>query len=260
MKATDVVLHNRSAWDGYADQEIEWSRPVGGEVIARARAGEFSILLTGTKLVPREWFPASLEGVRVLCLASGGGQQAPVLAAAGARVTSFDNSPGQLGKDRLVAEREGLDIVTVVGDMRDLSVFADESFDLVFHPVSNIFCPEVRPVWREVARVLATGGTLLAGMMNPAAFMFDPDEEDQGRLVPTFAIPYEDARDLPAERLERWRAEGRALEYSHTLEDLLGGQTDAGLAIVGFYEDRDPRRALDRLMAVYLATRSVKLP
>jgi 2-polyprenyl-3-methyl-5-hydroxy-6-metoxy-1,4-benzoquinol methylase len=70
----------------------------------------------------------------VLCLASGGGQQGPILAAAGARVTVFDNSPQQLAQDRFVARREGLTLETVEGDMRDLSVFADVSFDLIVHP------------------------------------------------------------------------------------------------------------------------------
>ena len=57
-----------------------------------------------------------------------------------------------------MAEREGLELVTMEGDMADLSVFADESFDLVFHPTSNLFVPDVRPVWREVYRVLRPGG------------------------------------------------------------------------------------------------------
>ena len=55
----------------------------------------------------------------VLCLASAGGQQAPIFAAAGAMVTSFDNSPVQLAKDELVADRDGLDIHLVQGDMAD---------------------------------------------------------------------------------------------------------------------------------------------
>ncbi len=57
--------------------------------------------------------------------------------------------------------------------MRDLSAFADESFDLVFHPVSNLFVPEVRPVWNEAFRVLRRGGSLLAGFLNPAVYIFD---------------------------------------------------------------------------------------
>ncbi len=103
----------------------------------------------------------------ILCLASGGGQQAPILAAAGANVTVFDNSPAQLRQDALVAQREGLPLRTVQGDMRDLSAFGDDSFDLIFHPVSNIFVPEVRPVWRECYRVVRPGGVLLMGTLNP---------------------------------------------------------------------------------------------
>ena len=90
-------------------------------------------------------------------------------------MTVFDNSPGQLGRDEEVAARDGLDpktIRTVLGDMRDLSAFADGCFDLVFHPVSNVFCPELAPVWRECFRVLRSGGTLLAGFMNPDLFIF----------------------------------------------------------------------------------------
>ena len=64
-----------------------------------------------------------------------------MLAAAGANVTIYDNSPRQLERDRTVAQREGLVIDTVEGDIRDLHSFPDNSFDLVFHPVSNVFCP-----------------------------------------------------------------------------------------------------------------------
>ena len=103
--------------------------------------------------MPADWFPA-LPGLDVLCLASSGGQQAPVLAAAGAAVTVLDNSPAQLARDRLVADRDGLELATVEGDMADLSAFPNGRFGLVFHPCSNCFVPQVRPVWREAFRVL----------------------------------------------------------------------------------------------------------
>ena len=54
----------------------------------------------------------------------------------------------------MVAERDALEIATVFGDMRDLSAFDSGRFDLVFNPVSNAFCPELAPVWRECFRVL----------------------------------------------------------------------------------------------------------
>ena len=97
--AIDPVLHNRAAWDRQVDQDNEWTRPVGPDVIARARAGEWSVVLIGYTPTPQDWFPADLAGVDVLCLASGGGQQGPVLAAAGATVTVFDNSPRQLERE-----------------------------------------------------------------------------------------------------------------------------------------------------------------
>ena len=99
-----VAAHNRSAWDREVDSGNEWTVPVGPEVIAAARAGTWSVVLIGYDPVPRDWFPATLAGADVLCLASGGGQQGPVLAAAGAQVTVLDNSSRQLAQDRLVQD------------------------------------------------------------------------------------------------------------------------------------------------------------
>jgi SAM-dependent methyltransferase len=165
----DVRAYNREAWNHQVDSGNEWTVPVSPETIATVREGRWHVLLIP---VPREWFPA-MSGADVLCLACGGGQQGPIFAAAGANVTVFDNSPRQLAQDRLVAEREGLTIRTVEGDMADLSAFADGSFDLVFHPVSNVFAEDVLPVWREAYRVLRPGGILLTGFMNPAIYIFD---------------------------------------------------------------------------------------
>jgi SAM-dependent methyltransferase len=197
--------------------------------------------------------------VDVLCLASGGGQQGPIFAAAGARVTVLDNSPRQLGQDRFVAERDGLALHLVEGDMADLSTFASGSFDLVFHPVSNCFVSDVRSVWREAFRVLRTGGRLLAGFLNPALFMFDSEEVDRGPLVVRYPIPYEDRRDLTPERLARLQAEGQALEFSHTLTDQIGGQLDAGFVLTDMYEDRHSDFVPARYFPTYLATCAVKL-
>ena len=85
----DPVAHNRLAWDREVDNDNEWTRPVGTDVITRARAADWSVVLVGHEPVSRDWFPADLAGAAVLCLASGGGQQGPVLAAAGAVVTVF---------------------------------------------------------------------------------------------------------------------------------------------------------------------------
>jgi SAM-dependent methyltransferase len=250
--------YNREAWDREVERGNEWTVPVGPDVIEAARQGRWEILLTETKPVPKDWFP-DLQGADVLCLASGGGQQAPVLAAAGANVTVLDNSPGQLAQDRLVAEREGLDLRTVEGDMADLSLFADESFDLVFHPVSNLFAPEVRPVWVEAFRVLRRGRYLLAGFLNPAVYIFDLELVDSsGELRVRYELPYADATSKSEEEVARQIERGEPLEFSHTLEDQIGGQIEAGFVIVGFYEDRHRDDPIAAHMPTYIATRAIK--
>lgn len=253
----DVREYNRVAWDNEVERENEWTMPVSAEVIAAARQGRWEVLLTETKPVPREWFP-DLKGLDVLCLASGGGQQAPILAAAGARVTVFDNSPKQLEQDRKVSERESLNLITATGDMADLSRFADESFDLIFHPCSNLFVQSVRPVWKEAFRVLRRGGVLLAGFLNPVIFIFDGGLAEQGVLQVRHKLPYSDVDSLTEEERERFIERGEPLEFGHMLEDQIGGQIDAGFAITGFYEDRHRTHPAAKYMPTYIATRAIK--
>ena len=253
----DIRDYNREAWDKEVAGGNVWTRPVGTEVIAAARQGQWEVLLTETKPVPREWFP-DLRGLEVLCLASGGGQQAPILAAAGARVTVFDNSPKQLAQDRLVAERDSLALVTIEGDMADLSIFGDESFDLIFHPCSNLFVPDVRPVWQEAFRVLRNGGSLLAGFLNPVIFLFDSKLAKSGVLEARHALPYSDLNSLTREECRQLIERGEPLEFGHTLEDQIAGQTSAGFLITDLYEDRHRSHPAARLIPTYIATRAIK--
>lgn len=257
----DIRAYNRTAWDRAVEEKSPWSIPVGPEVTAAARQGQWHIILTPTIPVPRPWFPEDLRGVDVLCLASGGGQQGPVLAAAGAIVTVYDNSPRQLAQDRYVAGRDGLLIRTVEGDMRDLSVFPDASFDLVVHPVSNLFVPNVRPVWRETYRVLRPGGSLLSGFLNPVTYIFDLHKaDDEGVLEVKYSIPFSDLTSTSEAERQRLIDEGSPMEFGHSLDDQIGGQIDAGFLIAGFYEDRWPDFVLDQHIATFMATRAVKRP
>ena len=257
----NIREYNRIAWNKEVERGNKWTVPVSEAVIAAARRGEWEILLTPSKPVPRAWFP-DLEGIDVLCLASGGGQQGPILAATGARVTVLDNSPKQLEQDRFVSERHALPIATVEDDMADLSVFPAQSFDLIVHPVSNCFIPDVRPVWVEAFRVLRRGGALLAGFSNPATYLFDYNLADRaGILQVKYALPYSDLTSLPAEEKQRYIEAGTPLEFSHTLEDQIGGQLDAGFLLTGFFEDAYPEDENDLLtnyMPTFIATRATK--
>ncbi|MBW2522831.1 MAG: class I SAM-dependent methyltransferase [Deltaproteobacteria bacterium] len=254
----DVFAYNRRAWDRQVRDGDRWTIPVEPEVIAAARRGDWSVVLTPSRPVPRDWFPEDFEGVRVLALACGGGQQGPVFAAAGAEVTVLDAAASQLAQDRAVATREGLSLRTVQGDMGDLSAFGDGSFDLVFHPVANLFVPEIRGVWKEASRVLRRGGELLAGFANPLYFLFDDEAFSRGELVVRYRIPYADTEQLDASRLEALMADEQPLCFGHTLEDQIAGQLDAGLALVGFYEDRWDDKIIDDRIATFIATRACK--
>jgi SAM-dependent methyltransferase len=254
----DIRAYNRRAWDKNVEDGNEWTIPVSHEVIDAARHGDWRIVLTAMRPVPLDWFPP-LPGKEVLCLASGGGQQAPILAAAGAKVTVLDNSPRQLSQDRLVAQREGLQISTVEGDMTDLSIFPDESFDLIVHPISNVFIPNVLPVWVEAYRILRHGCALLAGFMNPVNYIFDHELLDEQEILQVkYHLPYSDLDSLDEAGLKRIIEAGWPLEWSHTLEEQIGGQLSVGFVITGFYEDRDPRTILYDYMPIFIATRAVK--
>jgi SAM-dependent methyltransferase len=252
----DVVEHNRHAWDRMVEGGNEWTVPVTSAEVDAARRGEWQIVLTPRRGVPRDWFPP-LDGARVLCLAGSGGQQAPILAAAGARVTVFDNSPRQLAQDRFVAERDGLSIETVQGDMRDLGALARASFDLIVHPCSNCFVPDVRPVWREAARVLAPGGVLLAGFIHPIAFIFDEAAARDGHLVVRHRLPYADATHLSDDELREIESRGDPFVFSHSLEAQIGGQIEAGLTIAALFEDDWPGKPLSMFAPSFIATRAV---
>jgi len=257
----DIRAFNRRAWERQVEMGNRWTVPVSPEAVADARRGKWHILLTPSRPVPPDWFPP-LVGCDVLCLASGGGQQGPILAAAGANVTVFDNSPRQLDQDRMVAEREGLAITTIEGDMADLSELRNEAFDLIVHPVSNTFVPTVHPVWREAYRVLKPGGTLLAGFTNPALYLFDWElGERTGVWQVRYALPYSDVDVLSEEEKAAREAEGSPYEFSHTLDDQIGGQLVAGFVLVGFYEDRHENldeEPLDRYLNTFMATRALK--
>jgi SAM-dependent methyltransferase len=255
----DVRSYNREAWN----REVEggdnrWTQPVSHEVMEKAKRGEFSILLTENIPVPHRWFPP-LRGADVLCLASGGGQQGPIFAALGAKTTVFDNSPSQLKQDQLVAEREALSLKTVEDDAADLSMFADESFDLIFNPVSTVFMPDVRVVWQECARVLRPGGILMTGSMNPVHYIFDLFKADEGILEVAYSIPYSDLTSLSEEDRQEYLSKGLPVEFGHSLTDLLGGQCAAGLVITDLYEDYMLDSPVHNYHPSYIATRAVKL-
>lgn len=253
----NYIKENDKTWDKRSENNDCWSVPVTSEEIRLAKEGIWSIVLTPRKPVPSTWFPQNIKNLKILCLASGGGQQGAILAAAGADVTVFDNSSKQLEKDEFVAMRDNLTIKTVQGNMQDLSIFENEVFDCIIHPWSNGYIDNVLPVWRECARVLKKNGLLLSGFGNPIEYIFKADKLEQGIFEVVNSIPYADIEHMDDEKI-RSIAEKEGYIWSHTLEKQLQGQIEAGFAIIGFYEDIGGT-ALDKYINSSIATKAIKM-
>ncbi|ELX8380436.1 class I SAM-dependent methyltransferase [Providencia vermicola] len=258
---TDFLTSNRKAWDKQAQQQQPWSIPVDSQTVAKAKQGDWQIHLTPSPL-PKAWL-GDIKGKRILCLASAGGQQAPILAAAGADVTVFDLSDKQLEQDRQVAIRDNLKLETVQGDMRDLHLFTDNSFDLIFHPISNLYIPDVNPVWQECQRVLKPQGRLLSSFFNPVVFIGDRDPQlhEQQLIKPIYKLPFSEIEVLTEEQISLKQRNEEAFVFGHSLTDLIGGQINAGFHIAGFLEDwqPNPRFVIDNYLPTFLATLAIKV-
>ncbi len=243
--------YNAEAVDAWVRGGWEWGRPITPAEYARARKGDWQVVLTPNIPVPKEWF-GDLKGRRVLGLASGGGQQMPIFAALGAACTVFDLSDTQLDSERLVAEREGYGIEIVKGDMTLPLPFPDEHFELIFHPVSNCYIREVQPVWDECFRVLKPGGALLAGLDNGINYLFDDNS-----LEVRHKLPFDALADPDWEA--RVKKQNDSLQFSHPIEVQVGGQLKAGFVLTDIYEDTNnegPLRAYG--VPCFFATRAVK--
>jgi hypothetical protein len=253
----NVRDYNREAWNREGERGNEWTVPVAPDVID-ARRDQWEILLTENRSVPRAWFP-DLWGADVLCLTSGGVQQGPVLAAAGANVRVLDKSQRQLAQDHLVAGREGLDLRIVEGDMADLSRFADESFELVFHSASNLSCRRCVLCGRRRSACCGARAPFWPGFINPTVYIFDLELVDSnGEVRVRYTLPYADATSTSEEVVRQQIERGGPLEFSHTLEDQIGGQIDAGFVIAGFYEDRHRDDSISAHMLTYFVTWAIK--
>ncbi len=250
----DYTKINSETWDLWAEDGCAWTLPISHEEYEKTTADNFIVYLTPCIPVPHEWF-GDLKGKKVLGLASGGGQQMPVLSKLGAVCTVFDYSEKQLEAEKTVSEREGYNIEIIKGDMSKTLPFEDESFDIIFHPVSNVYVEDVYHVFNECYRVLKKGGRLLAGLDNGISFLFE--ENDPLKVVNP--LPFNPLK-MQKERRETMIANGDGIQFSHTLEEQIGGQLKAGFSLKALYEDRDREggNEIGKYYPQYIATLSVK--
>lgn len=242
---------NSKTIDSWCREGWEWGKPCTHEAYVKALSGDWDVLLTPTKPVPHSWF-GPLAGKKVLGLASGGGQQIPIFTALGAQCTVLDYSGEQCRSEQLVASREGYEVTVLQADMTKPLPFEDESFDLVFHPVSNCYVEEVEPIFRECYRVLKKGGILLSGLDNGINFIVDEDEKS---II--FKLPFNPLKN--PEQYDFLMRTECGIQFSHTFEEQVGGQLKAGFRLTDLYEDTNGAGRLHEYgIPAFLATRAVK--
>ena len=257
----DYTQINARVWDTWAEGGLSYTVPLPHDEFIAAKRGQWSVILTAHRPVPQEWFRpylrnGKLDGYRILGLASGGGQQMPVFTALGAACTVMDLSDSQLASERMVAAREGYEIEIVQADMTKPFPFENDTFDLIFHPVANCYIEDVHPVWRECYRVLKPGGVLLAGLDNGMNFLVD--DITARPLVIKRGLPVNPLK-LPPDELAELAASNDGFQFSHTLEDQIGGQLKAGFILTDVYEDvEDHPIAIEAGIPSFWASRALK--
>src|SRR5688572_6382316 len=200
--------HNRRAWDEMVARKQRFTRPAPDDDFVDPLG----------KVDPLGWLGGDIRGQRLLCLAAGGGKHGPLYAAAGAVVTVLDISPAMLELDRQVAAERRIELTTIAGSMDDMPMFATGSFDLVVHPVSTCYVPQIEPVYREVARVTRPGGLYISQHKTPTSLQAAITSSARGYEL---VEPYYRTGPLPAVVGSPHREEG-TLEYLHRWEELLG--------------------------------------
>jgi SAM-dependent methyltransferase len=226
-----VYRFNRERWEALAKSGALYSRPW--------------LDLEGERALTRVDPRGDLGSVRdkdALCLAGGGGGQSAAFSVAGARVKVLDIAEGQLARDREAARHYGYDVVTVQGDMRDLSAFVSGNFDVVYQPYSITFMPDCREVFAEVARVLRPGGRYIVQVANPFAVGLGTSAwNGRGYEVRAF---YEQGAEVACNDEDWVLPKGAQIppidgphEYRQLLSTVLNGLIDLGFRLLRLREE-----------------------
>jgi len=228
----DIYKYNYERWEALAKTNALFTRPKLDLDRETARA------YLGLDRLGVTW---DLAGKNVLCLASGGGQQSAAFALLGANVSVLDISPSQLDRDRVAARHYGVEIGLFQGDMRDLSCFEKDSFDIVWHPYSLTFIRDSRLVFHEVSRILKEGGLYHLMCANP--FFSGLTHYDWNGVGYTIKLPYEDETETTYPDQEwvydRVQSEGpiqEPKEYRQTLSRIINGLIKEGFILDYFSE------------------------
>lgn len=250
LEKKNIIKHNRDAWDNESVLGNPATQPLSNSDWESAKERGYQISLTGNRFIPKKWL-GELSGTKTLCLACGGGQQVPLLAAAGADVTSHENSPRQLQADLEIAKAHNLKIQGKLGDMSDLSSYSYSSFDLVVIGMGVQFVPEIDVLWSQIANICRPKARFVAAFMNPHNYIFDWEIYERGELKITHSIPYSDLTSISYEDRKRLFGELEPIEFGHSHEQIIGGITTSGFIIDGYLEDYAENELSAKFMPSY---------
>lgn len=224
----DIARSNRELWQSWAADNDQYTKPwleLDRSILDDYIGGRLEVLPRPYMYIYPRTVLEGVAGKKVLCLATGGGQQSAVFGLLAADVTVLDLTDEQLAADREAATHHGYNVTTIQGDMRDLSTFGDATFDLIYQAISIVFVPDVREVYREVHRVLKPGGRYRIGHCLAATQVVDDTTVcDDGYIVKGV---YRGG--------EIEDADGR--EFRHHLSDMFNGLCELGFRIDGVWED-----------------------
>ena len=262
-----MAKHNLQMWERLAAAGMNYTRPFGRPPKTKVGMRRF--------MDPRHRLKGvRLDGARVLGLAAGGGWDPVIFAKLGATTTLLDISPRQLRTVRELARKQRVAIRFVRGNMKDLSIFPDASFDLVWHCHSLVFVDDAGRVLREVGRVLAPGGTYLMSTMHPTTLRLYGSYTGNGWRPKR---SYFDERPVPL--ISEWDATwtyGRkqvvapTIEYGHRFETIINGMVAGGMVVDGVWEfspgppepgaELGSDAHLDTIFPAFIEVRGRKLP
>lgn len=262
---TDYTDFNSKIIDNWVNEGWIWGTPISHEAYIDAQKGKWDVVLTPLKSVPHDWFAPYLRNekfektTKILGLASAGGQQMPIFKALGADCTVLDYSDKMLENEKIVAVRENYDIKLVKADMAQPFPFSDESFDIIFHPVSNCYVEDIQSIWDECYRVLKKGGLLIAGMDSGFNYLFS-DEAFEGKepLLVKNVLPFNPLKNV--EQRSDYDETEDAWQFSHSFEEQIGGQLKAGFQLTAAFDDfyNEEEKKLHGF-ATFWATRAIKM-
>lgn len=248
MKYQDI---NSKTIDRWCDEGWEWGQPISHETYMDAVNGKWDVLLTPTKPVPHDWF-LPFKGCKILGLASGGGQQMPIFAALGAEVTVLDYSKRQLEKEVMMSKKEGYNIRIVRADMTEKLPFEDGEFDLIFSPVSFVYVEDIEPIFKECYRILRPNGVLLCGLDNGVNFISNNEDVIENQF------PFNPLKNK--DQYKMLQDDDCGIQFSHNMEENIGGQLKAGFTLVDIYDDYNGEGRLNDLkIPTFIATKAIKL-